>query len=427
METEDGLSDVFAVNVPAPYLLTALITPPRRLVYLSSGMHHSGDTTLRDPQWATRPWQGSQAYSESKFHVTALMLAVARKWPQVLSNAVDPGWAATKMGGSGATDDLRLAPVTQAWLAAGDDAALVTDRCFHHQQPCPPHHATQSPEVQDRLLKYCAELTDTDTAAAYFNEREVGEAIARSDVDRCEIFVTTKVWIGDYGYDSALRAFEVSLRKLGIEQLDLWLLHQPLPSDFEKTIAAYKAAEKLLAEGHVRAIGVSNQTPKQLDELISHTDIVPAVNQIQVHPYYTQPEWRAANESHGILTQSWSPIGGSYVYRGADTNPLDPRHRRTRRTRPRLAQPGERRLPDPRLGTVKHLSNKPKNESTKERNDHESPAHEEAVRIRCDLSGSRRHRLGTVRVRRDRVCGCAARRQPRQDRSRIRLRHRRRP
>lgn len=162
-----------------------------------------------------------------------------------------------------------------------------------------------------------------DTAAAYFNEREVGEAIARSDVDRSEIFVTTKVWISDYGYDSALRAFDVSLRKLGIEQLDLWLLHQPLPSDFERTIAAYKAAEKLLAEGRVRAIGVSNQTPKQLDELISRTDIVPAVNQIQVHPYYTQGEWRAANESHGILTQSWSPIGGSYVYRGADTNPLE--------------------------------------------------------------------------------------------------------
>jgi NAD(P)-dependent dehydrogenase (short-subunit alcohol dehydrogenase family) len=167
VETEDGLSDVFAVNVLAPYLLTALISPPRRLVYLSSGMHHSGDSTLRDPQWATRPWQGSQAYSESKFHVTALMLAVARKWPQVLSNAVDPGWVATKMGGSNATDDLRLAPVTQAWLAADDDAAaLVTGRYFHHQQPRPPHPATQSPEVQDRLLKYCADLTDVELPTA---------------------------------------------------------------------------------------------------------------------------------------------------------------------------------------------------------------------------------------------------------------------
>ncbi|WP_086764846.1 SDR family NAD(P)-dependent oxidoreductase [Streptomyces bobili] len=167
VETEDGLSDVFAVNVLAPYLLTALITPPRRLVYLSSGMHHSGEAALRDPQWATRPWKGSQAYSESKFHVTALMLAVARKWPQVLSNAVDPGWVATKMGGSGATDDRRLAPVTQAWLAAGDDAAaLVTGRYFHHQQPCPPHPTTQSPEVQDRLLKYCADLTGVELPTA---------------------------------------------------------------------------------------------------------------------------------------------------------------------------------------------------------------------------------------------------------------------
>jgi len=162
-----------------------------------------------------------------------------------------------------------------------------------------------------------------DTAAAYFNEREVGAGIARADVDRSEIFVETKLWLTDYGYDSALRAFDVSLRKLGIEQLDLWLLHQPLASDFEKTIASYKAAEKLLAEGRVRAIGVSNQTPAELDELISRTDVVPAVNQIQVHPYYTQPEWRAANDRYGILTQSWSPIGGSYIYGTADTNPLE--------------------------------------------------------------------------------------------------------
>ncbi|MFE9823057.1 aldo/keto reductase [Streptomyces sp. NPDC005791] len=162
-----------------------------------------------------------------------------------------------------------------------------------------------------------------DTAAAYFNERQVGEAIARSDVDRSDIFLTTKLWISDYGYDSALRAFDVSLRKLGVEQLDLWLLHQPLPSDFEKTIAAYKAAEKLLTDGRVRAIGVSNQTPGELDELISRTDIVPAVNQIQVHPYYSQSEWRRANDRHGILTQSWSPLGGSYIYGDAETNPLE--------------------------------------------------------------------------------------------------------
>ncbi|MFD6276781.1 SDR family NAD(P)-dependent oxidoreductase [Streptomyces sp. NPDC060209] len=166
-ETEDGLSDVFAVNVVAPYLLTALITPPRRLVYLSSGMHHSGDTTLSDPQWTRRPWQGSQAYSESKFYVTTLALAVARNWPEALSNAVDPGWVPTKMGGSSATDDLQLAPVTQAWLAASDDLHVrVSGQYFHHQQARTPHPATQSPEVQDRLLDYCAELTGTELLSA---------------------------------------------------------------------------------------------------------------------------------------------------------------------------------------------------------------------------------------------------------------------
>jgi diketogulonate reductase-like aldo/keto reductase len=159
-----------------------------------------------------------------------------------------------------------------------------------------------------------------DTAAAYPDERQVGKAIARSGIDRSEILVETKLWITDYGYESARHGFDVSLRKLGIEQLDLWLLHQPLPSDFEKTIAAYKAAEKLVADGRVRAIGVLNQTPAELDELFSRTDVVPAVNQIQVHPYYTQPEWRKANDRHGIQTQCWSPSAAP-IYGGAETTP----------------------------------------------------------------------------------------------------------
>jgi diketogulonate reductase-like aldo/keto reductase len=162
-----------------------------------------------------------------------------------------------------------------------------------------------------------------DTAAAYFNEEQVGEAIARSGLDRSEIFVETKLWISDYGYDAALRGFDKSARKLGVDQIDLLLLHQPLAEDFKQTIAAYQALETVLADGRVRAIGVSNQTPEELDQLIAETGVVPAVNQIQVHPYYTQPSWRAANERHGILTQSWSPIGGAYNYRGADTNPLE--------------------------------------------------------------------------------------------------------
>ncbi|UKA60415.1 aldo/keto reductase [Arthrobacter sp. FW306-2-2C-D06B] len=162
-----------------------------------------------------------------------------------------------------------------------------------------------------------------DTAAAYFNEREVGEGIRRSGIDRSEIFVETKLWMSDYGYDEALHGFEKSVRKLGVDQVDLLLLHQPLASDFGKTIAAYQAIETLLTDGRVRAIGVSNQTPAELDELICRTGVVPAVNQIQVHPYYTQPQWRAANDRHGILTQCWSPIGGAYVYRDFKKNPLE--------------------------------------------------------------------------------------------------------
>jgi diketogulonate reductase-like aldo/keto reductase len=100
-----------------------------------------------------------------------------------------------------------------------------------------------------------------DTAAAYMNEREVGEGIRRAEVDRADVFVETKIWITDYGFDSALRAFDVSLNKLGVDYLDLWLLHQPLAKEFDKTLQAYKAAERLLAEGRVRAIGVSNLTP----------------------------------------------------------------------------------------------------------------------------------------------------------------------
>ncbi|GAA0794727.1 aldo/keto reductase [Spirilliplanes yamanashiensis] len=161
-----------------------------------------------------------------------------------------------------------------------------------------------------------------DTAAAYFNEREVGEGITKSGVDRSEIFIETKLWISDYGYDQALHGFDKSARKLGVDQIDLLLIHQPLAVEFDKTVAAYQAMETLLADGRVRAIGVSNQTPAELDELISRTGVVPAVNQIQIHPYYSQREWRAANDRHGILTQSWSPIGGSYIYGDFTTNPL---------------------------------------------------------------------------------------------------------
>jgi NAD(P)-dependent dehydrogenase (short-subunit alcohol dehydrogenase family) len=160
LETVDGLSHVFAINVLAPYLLTALVATPSRLVYLSSGMHKSGNPDLDDLQWVRRPWNGAQAYADSKLFDLVLALAVGRRWPEVLSNALEPGWVPTKMGGPGAPDDLFLAAVTQVWLAVSDDpAATGTGNYFYHQQPRDVHPAARSVEVQDRLLDDCAELT----------------------------------------------------------------------------------------------------------------------------------------------------------------------------------------------------------------------------------------------------------------------------
>jgi 2,5-diketo-D-gluconate reductase A len=158
-----------------------------------------------------------------------------------------------------------------------------------------------------------------DTAAGYFNERQVGEGIRRSGVDRSEIFVTTKLWVSDYGYDAALHGFDTSMAKLGLDYLDLYLLHWPLPSDFDATVGAYKAAEKLLADGRVRAIGVCNFYPEHLDALAERTEIVPAVNQVELHPLFAQPGLQAADRERGVITQAWSPIGGINVYsEGAD-------------------------------------------------------------------------------------------------------------
>lgn len=164
--TPDGLNHVFAINVLAPYLLTTLITPPDRLVYLSSGMHRGGDLDLSDPQWGRRPWNAAQAYSDSKLFDVVLAFAVARRWPGVRSNAVEPGWVATKMGGPGAPGDLSLGPVTQAWLAVSDDpAATGTGGYFFHQQPKDVVPAARSVAAQDALLAYCADLSDTPLPA----------------------------------------------------------------------------------------------------------------------------------------------------------------------------------------------------------------------------------------------------------------------
>jgi diketogulonate reductase-like aldo/keto reductase len=155
-----------------------------------------------------------------------------------------------------------------------------------------------------------------DTAAAYGNERQVGEGIRRAGLDRGDIFIETKVWVSDYGYDETRHAFDKAARKLGIDELDLLILHQPAPDRFDRTVAAYQALEKLLADGQVRAIGVSNFMRHHLADLLARTEVVPAVNQIELHPYFAQPDVQKADAEHGILTQAWSPIGGITFYPG---------------------------------------------------------------------------------------------------------------
>ncbi len=157
-----------------------------------------------------------------------------------------------------------------------------------------------------------------DTAAAYLNEREVGEGIRRSGLRRDQVFIETKAWISDYGYDATLHAFDKSARKLGVDQLDLLLLHQPLSSAFDRTLEAYRALEKLLADGRVRAIGVSNFMPEHLERLLKAASVVPAVNQIEVHPYFQQTALQHVHAQHGIATQAWSPIGGVIAYGGRE-------------------------------------------------------------------------------------------------------------
>jgi NAD(P)-dependent dehydrogenase (short-subunit alcohol dehydrogenase family) len=163
--TEDGLPQVFAVNTLAPYILTALIKRPRRLVYLSSGLHQNGDASLKDLAWVDRRWHGTQAYSDTKFHDVLLAFAVARRWPGTLSNALEPGWVATKMGGANAPDDLDQGHRTQVWLAVSDDAAAkVTGEYFFHLKLRAPKAATRDVEKQEMLIEACRKFSGVELA-----------------------------------------------------------------------------------------------------------------------------------------------------------------------------------------------------------------------------------------------------------------------
>src|SRR6266571_7805273 len=161
--TEDGLPHVFAVNTLAPYILTALIQKPKRLIYLSSGLHQSGDASLNDLTWEQRPWQGQQAYSDTKLHDVLLAFAAARRWPDVLSNALEPGWVATRMGGAEAPDDLDAGHRTQVWLAVSHDpAAMVTGHYFYHMRVRKPNPAARDTDRQETLLDACKRLSGVE-------------------------------------------------------------------------------------------------------------------------------------------------------------------------------------------------------------------------------------------------------------------------
>src|SRR5580692_9675067 len=158
VETSDGLPQVFATNVLAPYILTALMRRPQRLIYLSSALHRTTTAHLDDIFWQKRTWDGTEAYSETKLYDTMLAFAIARRWPDVFSNALEPGWVPTKMGGAEAPDDISQAHLTQVWLAVGDDAR-VTGQYFYHKQRLAPNPQTEDSNLQDRLIAVCERST----------------------------------------------------------------------------------------------------------------------------------------------------------------------------------------------------------------------------------------------------------------------------
>jgi diketogulonate reductase-like aldo/keto reductase len=157
-----------------------------------------------------------------------------------------------------------------------------------------------------------------DTAAGYRSQEQVGQGIRDFGKDRDDIFVTTKLWLDDYGYDTTVRAFDTSATKLGLDHVDLHLLHWPVPSALDATLASYRAAQQLLADGRVRAIGVCNHNPEHLRRLVEAADVPPAVNQVELNPFLAQPEVRTTDDEYAASTQAWSPLGGINGYRPKD-------------------------------------------------------------------------------------------------------------
>lgn len=182
----------------------------------------------------------------------------------------------------------------------------------------------------DRIVKAAidAGYRHIDTAAAYKNEAGVGKGIRDSDVSREEIFVTTKLWNGDQGFDPALRAFDRSLERLGLDHVDLYLIHWPMPRK-DLYVQTWRALVRLREEGRAKSIGVSNFEPEHLERLIGETDVVPAINQIELHPDFQQRRLREANEKHGIVTESWSPLGRGKILGDETIAAIAEKHGRT--------------------------------------------------------------------------------------------------
>jgi diketogulonate reductase-like aldo/keto reductase len=183
------------------------------------------------------------------------------------------------------------------------------------------------PEDAERVVSLALETgyRSIDTAAAYQNEEGVGKAIASSGLARDDIFVTTKLRNSDHGYDQALRAFDASARRLGLDTVDLYLIHWPLPAA-DRYVETWKALQKLAADGRVRAIGVSNFAVEHLRRLLAETGTVPAVNQVELHPHFQQTEVRAEHAAHGIATEAWSPLGQGTVLSDATITRLAQQH-----------------------------------------------------------------------------------------------------